>query len=283
MNTNRKEEFRENSTQFFLPTILHAIDVYEDKIGKDICDFSLEEFEEFLRSKNSRSVDFIKSVIFAAQEYAKYCYNAGYTENKLFEHKLNPKNYIAISRHITKQEIYKFAAQCLNDSDAALLIGTYEGLRSIDFALIEKNMFNGNKLTLPDRTVDVSDIFLHYALDAIDCYVRYAVDEKEYPLDKKDPHIVKRKVSRKRDADVTADQIVRRINSTWNRLFLSMDPRLSRNNIRKSAMRDLIHDYLEKNIELDDKFISWMLNQYDIKDSADWSAAKFYHSFYYEL
>jgi hypothetical protein len=220
-NEERKKRYinyKENNTIVavnILQRLFDAIELFENSNHKDCCDFTETEILDFYKMLGTRSVDVIVNHNSRLSLYTDWCLSQGLVKDGQNHYRTLKLNNFescinSLGIHVlkfTKEEWLESIQVLINPRDQFLLLYLFEvGTKNMYDYLgdISIDWFNGNELSLPDRTVTVSNELLHYA---------NAADQEHYFYNYND------KIDRKFEAEETGKIIKWRVrkNSNENR------------------------------------------------------------------
>lgn len=181
LNKDRKEYYFNETMNTYSDTTLYNVrgmfqraGENEDQIGKDICDWSVDDISDYFRLMNSTSVNTLRNFISQFSIYTNWCINTHLS-------KININNYDNISESILKQSInvglakhqfldrddliIRIETSLINDCDKFIILGMFEGI-GVDFdeLVYTKLDLDGNVLKLyGGREIEISTRLREYA------------------------------------------------------------------------------------------------------------------------
>lgn len=212
------------SSQFFFA----ITETMEERLDKDCSCFTVTEIKDMYASFMSHSIDSLKTINSQLKNYTSWCIKENLVpdnQNHYFE--LDDKEfYEALDRSlidimfISREDLLKLLPRIPNVSDQFLVLALFEGLYGkhfSDFHELTMAQFEGNRVDLGERTLEVSDKLLELAEESAHEYTRYDYDRVALRgYRKTDPSIIKYGDNAK--ADVTEKRTMRNIQARLAKL-----------------------------------------------------------------
>lgn len=160
----------------FLINLFNKTKPFEEKLNKDICNFTYYEIVNFYKTINVRAINYLYVINNSLSLYTQWCISENLVsdcQNHFNEVKRNTlmdciNITYNVKRIITRNELLEYCKQLPNPSDAFVLVALFDGLEGkryyseIANARIEN--LEGNIFHTSDgRTINVSDAFIYYA------------------------------------------------------------------------------------------------------------------------
>ena len=207
-------------------TFFKATYEYEVKLNKDCSCFTTSEILNMYSQQASRSWEHLLNFNSQLKIYTSWCIKENLVED-------NQNHYEEIDKYdiyhclniglkenmiITREELNKTLITVPNVSDQFLLLAFFEGVGGVgfkDFYELDMSSFNGNKLKLDDREIEVSTMLVERARESSGEYKKYNMDgplRTGYRLN--DPNIVKD------SSNATTDSIAKNTKKIQRRIAL---------------------------------------------------------------
>lgn len=257
-NEDRKSRWIEKknteviSSLKYYDTKMNNVAVYEQKLGKDLCEFTKSEIVDMYKAMNmySPTTIYVNNRIYA--EYTDWCISEGFvadSQNHFTEITRDMCNeYVnktALNKRVvTREEVLEWCRTCWNDSDRYLLLGLFEGIkgnRFIDFTDTGVDDIENNVIHLASgRTLDFSDELIRYAHKSAEetVWTSYT-SEWNLPLVASNQILKPTERSRKTETINLTRNILKRSKIIFS--FLGIEEYMSMNAIRISGMIDYIN------------------------------------------
>jgi len=159
---------------------------YEDRLGKDVCNFSPYDIEDMYKTMNISSYESLKTLHSNLNQYVHWCLkerlvNDGLNHFNELDGKqlLNYVNKTMFDRRILSRDfLIEKIKELPNPSDGFIILGLFEGIRGIeysDFENISINQINGNTLKLKSgREICISDELKNLSYQSADEFTYYS-------------------------------------------------------------------------------------------------------------
>jgi len=192
-NENIKTRYiqeKENTTSTpkgYLNRQFNKTESFEERFGKDICNFTVYEIIDLYKTLNISSLDSLVVLNSHLSLYTQWCIQHNLVtdcQNHFLEIDNNSLiNYINTAVFeksiITKSTLYGWISQLDNVSDAFIMLALFEGIKGKEFCeLVNLKMsdFNGNKVKLcTGRELTVSDKLVSLAEESDSTMIYYSV------------------------------------------------------------------------------------------------------------
>lgn len=191
--------------QRYMNWLFSYTEQFEEKLGKDVCDFSISEIIELYKIYNSSSLEILMNMNSQLKRYAMYCNDIGritdginHFEEVDYDILKNCINTGILNKTIISADYlyHVVRTQISNASDKFLVLGLFEGIGSNgcrDYINLKMDDFTDNQVQLIGRTITVSNELYNYALESSNEYNYYSKNGigkiKQYRLD--DDRIIK--------------------------------------------------------------------------------------------
>lgn len=124
-NSDRKQRFidgyyRTLNTRNMIETIFNRIEVFERKLGKDLCAFSMEEIANMVSELTTAKATTASGIISYIRAYAKWCMEQGFPDATLVLRRLKPDLTDAIRRRRVQGplQLQRFLNACFPPEEA---------------------------------------------------------------------------------------------------------------------------------------------------------------------
>ncbi len=193
----KEKESTTNTPKDYLTRLFNKTETFEERLEKDICNFTTYEIIDFYKTLNMTSVDSLIVLSSHLSIYTQWCMQQNLVidcQNHFLEIDSNSfVDYINTAMFkksiITKNTLYNWLSQLENASDAFIMLALFEGIKGKEFCeLVNLKMsdFNGNKVKLcTGRELIVSDKLVSLAKESNDTMIYYSVTagkEKRVPF-----------------------------------------------------------------------------------------------------
>lgn len=153
-------------------------DEYEERYGKDLCEFTLEEIVSMYKEFSGTSLTYLIILNGEYKRYTNYMILRGVVPDsqnhfaevseKILMSCLNTRLFK--NKIVTREELMKIINEFLNYGDKFLILGLFEGVYGKgyeDFWNLTWDDFDGNKVKLASgRTLEVSNELVNFAYEA---------------------------------------------------------------------------------------------------------------------
>ena len=155
----QEKERTTNMTDGYLKRQFNKSESFEDRLGKDISNFTVYEIEDFYKTLNIRSVESLTVLHSHLSLYTQWCLQ----QNLVFDCQnhfaeivssslVDYINTVAFKKSIvTKETLYKWIDDLVNPSDAFIMLALFEGIEGENYCelfSLKMSDFNGNKVKL---------------------------------------------------------------------------------------------------------------------------------------
>lgn len=237
--------------------------IYEEMIGKDICDFILFDISNFLKFWSKGTINSLIDVSSKFNIYTDWC-QKNYMAKIETNHWKELNNDIFLSclnknlvnqQMITREEIYEYAKKLKNAKDKVILLSPFEGILGDDMnEMIELDISNideeNNQIILDNRRIDVPKMYIDYALRAINMYDYYTYgNDMVKHLDPSDKYVIKPIYSAKTDGRNNIQKSVRNIFRNIKD-YLNLNDKITITSTYMAGMIDFVNEQAKKdNVE----------------------------------
>lgn len=195
-NENIKKEyieFKENNTSVpegFLERLFEKTSEFEEKLNKDLCNFSFYDIQDMLKTFNISSFESLRMMNSHMSLYTQWSISRNMvldSQNHFLEVKdeiiLDSVNSNKVNESVVTRETLLTWIQALeNPSDKFLFLALFEGIEGKEFcelANLRMSDFKGNCVKLcTGREIAVSDKLVAFAVESNSTYKYTAVDGK---------------------------------------------------------------------------------------------------------
>ena len=237
----------------------------EKELGKDICNFSVNEIMSYYRSRSYSSYNSIYVINRLMIRYVDWCIANGYVlDNTNHFLEVSDKEILSTcinttrkeKMFITRDELIEDMKNILNPCDKFLALGTFEGIGSIDrveFKDLTMDNIDGNIIHLPKRDLEISQLLVDYAKEAAETYdifpfvkedkeIYYNLEPSERPFPAEDNRIIKARVNATPNPGRTTyihrlDVMLDRVSQVLNKIAYSFSV------LRSSGQIDFIRQF----------------------------------------
>lgn len=170
-NEKRKEDYIEYKNSIktsigSLRSFFRRAGMEEEKLGKDLCEWSAKEIVSYCKSLNNSKINTLLSLVNGFSLYTDWCIENNLSicgQNHYYE--VDPQTLVKeclykeeIRRHIISREtLLSEITGLLNYSDKFLILGTFEGLTTKELSEAKAKDLHGNTFTTSSRVIEVSD------------------------------------------------------------------------------------------------------------------------------
>lgn len=153
---------KENSTtvdKHYLPNLFKKCEPFEQKLDKDVCNFTTREIENMMKTINFSSFESIGVANSSLSQYTMWCMKQGLvfdSQNHYLE--LNRPRLAELvnktvqnMRIVTREKVLDWCFEMPNPSDQFIMLGLFEGIKGQDFC--EFTMMRNEDVHLESRTI----------------------------------------------------------------------------------------------------------------------------------
>lgn len=200
-NEKQKERFIKSREDYviiqdnFYINIFNKIEKYENKLGRDLSNFSFFEIETYYKLRNTSSKYALATANSVYANYTTWCLNQGFVTDgqnhylefhaKDFDKYLNP--VLLDKRVVTRNEILDMIMDIPNPRDQFLILGIFEGLRGKNFmdistAKMENISEEGGRYYIylkSERKIEISKELYYLAKDSRDAEKYYSLSGQQ--------------------------------------------------------------------------------------------------------
>lgn len=205
-------------------TFFNITKEFEEELGKDCSNFTTKEILNMYNFCATRSWEFLLNFNSQLRIYTAWCLRESLVKD-------NQNHYDELDKHdmynclnlglkkkmvLTRKEVEKELAQIPNVSDQFLVLAFFEGVGGpsySDFYELGMSQFEGNKLILNGRELEVSNLLIERARESSEEYQKYNLDgQLRTGYRKDDPYIVKD------STNASTDSLVRNMRKIQRRI-----------------------------------------------------------------
>ena len=204
----------------------------EEVLGKDVCDFTLPEIKNLLKSFRSYNTNVLQVRASIYRTYTNYCIQKGFSKDNQnhFNELTNGIYYECVDKkkaaasYFTHSEIQEIASLLENPKDRFLLLAPYEGILGKDCTqlinLTTDDLLSNNKIRLEDGSViEVSSLLYQTAVEAGETFEYTSSEGKSRKL-KRCEYILKPLASDLLDDKMTKSSIHRKYDKLRTKLSI---------------------------------------------------------------
>ena len=178
-NEERKRSFirfKQDTTELAnnIVTCFNDSKIFEEKYEKDLCDWTAPEIVGYLKYINTTKASTLTVLVNMLRIYTDWCLS-----NSLVQDHQN--HYYEVTQEIidscidavsladgilTRDFLLQKLEYAYNAADKFVLLGSFEGIRTMDFPVIRISDIKGNSLVLKKRTIQISDELAEIAAEA---------------------------------------------------------------------------------------------------------------------
>lgn len=257
-NPETKSEYiiEKNSTtalpKYYLERLFSYVKSAEERLGKDICEFTVPEIKDMYITQDISSAESITVMNSHLALYTQYCCEKNLVpdcQNHFIEIK-DFNQYISKGkfkdRIITRKQLLNYVSQLPNVSDAVVLLALFEGLKGENYIeltdLSIHDMNSNGVLNVGDRSILLSAELSNYIRESSEEYTYYSMTQKMERtiklVDEFEGQVVKQQ------PNATSDDQFYKGRRIYNRIQRCIDY-LGMNNIRGNSLAESgkIHMY----------------------------------------
>ena len=178
-NEERKRSFirfKQDTTELAnnIISCFNDAEIFEEKYEKDLCDWTAPEIVGYLKYINTTKASTLTVLVNMLRIYTDWCLS-----NSLVQDHQN--HYYEVTQEIidscidavsladgilTRDFLLQKLEYAYNAADKFVLLGSFEGIRTMDFPVIRISDIKGNSLVLKKRTIQISDELAEIAAEA---------------------------------------------------------------------------------------------------------------------
>lgn len=174
----------------YLERLFSNVSEMENRLDKDVCNFTYYEIEEYYKLFNTSSLDTLVVVNSHFSMYTQWCLQKSLvmdSQNHFLEFELhNLKDCLNKAlynmKYVTREIVLKWVDELPNPKDQFVILGLFEGIKGKDFcelANLRRRDINGNTLKLcTDREIKVSNKLISIINDCINEDKYYSISGK---------------------------------------------------------------------------------------------------------
>ena len=220
-----------NMPNGYLARMFNKSDSFENKLDKDISNFTVYEIEDFYKTLNIKSVEYLTVLHSHLSLYTQWCMQQNLVldcQNHFAEipssSLINYINALALKKSIiTRNTLYELIDGLINPSDAFIMLALFEGIEGENYCeLVNLKMsdFNGNKVKLcTGRELTVSSKLIGLAEESnIEMEYCSLAKERKFPFLNEDLIIKNYPNSRMNDPYNKGRRIYNRVKRNFNEI-----------------------------------------------------------------
>ena len=206
-NEKRKREYlryKEDTTELAnnIYTLFDNASFFEDKYGKDVCDWTSAEIIGFCKYLSTPKIKTLTVNVNALRMYTDWCLSnslVGDGQNHWYEITSDvliecvDKVRLAES-YLTYEDLMEKLPRCKNASDKFIILGLFEGLTIGEISEIRPQDYDNGELVLPSRRLPISEelqnIFAEASIETE--YAVYGDKHRYYQAQTDTPQLIKR-------------------------------------------------------------------------------------------
>lgn len=274
-NAERKQSFiryKKDTTELAnnIVACFNDAEIFEEKYEKDLCDWTSQEIVGYLKYINTNKVSTLTVLVNMLRIYTDWCI----ANSLVLDHQ---NHYYEVTQDIintcvdttslagsimTRKFLMNKLIHVYNASDRFVLLGSFEGLRTMDFPGIKISDIKNGTLTLKNRTIKISEDLFQIASEA-NAETSYIspIRKLDIALANTD-YILKARVEAELDKIPTTELSVR-----FNRIMKYLDLKhITMKDLRESGRIEYIINIIrERSMSLDDVLANYrsdIENQY---------------------
>lgn len=178
-NEERKRSFirfKQDTTELAnnIITCFNDAEIFEEKYEKDLCDWTAPEIVGYLKYINTTKAGTLTVLVNMLRIYTDWCLSNSLVQDHQNHYYEVTQDIIdgcidttsLSSAIITREFLLKKLEYVYNAADKFVLLGSFEGIRTMDFPAIKMSDIKGNSLVLKKRTIRISDELAEIAAEA---------------------------------------------------------------------------------------------------------------------
>lgn len=178
-NEERKRSFirfKQDTTELAnnIITCFNDAEIFEEKYEKDLCDWTAPEIVGYLKYINTTKGGTLTVLVNMLRIYTDWCLSNSLVQDHQNHYYEVTQDIIdgcidttsLSSAIITREFLLKKLEYVYNAADKFVLLGSFEGIRTMDFPAIKMSDIKGNSLVLKKRTIRISDELAEIAAEA---------------------------------------------------------------------------------------------------------------------
>lgn len=184
-----KDDSSNKNLTTFMPKIFDTIGKFEEEYNKDLCNFNIEEIENFFTGLSTSSINRCLNIRSQFIKYCVYCEERNMIDDHQIHWEEADRQFIIncinygkrLEELVTRDDLLKLLNRLENGRDKFIPLAIFEGIcgnRYRDFVDLTLNSFVENKgnyiIKLKDKEKEVSKQLYYYAEEAATTYVLYS-------------------------------------------------------------------------------------------------------------
>ena len=174
----QEKESTTNMPKDYLVRMFNKAEIFENKLGKDMSNFTVYEIEDFYKTLNLRSLESLTVLHSHLSLYTQWCLQQNLVfdcQNHFVEINggslIDYINTMALKKSIiTRKTLYELIDGLINPSDAFIMLALFEGIDGemyCELTNLKMSDFNGNKVKLcTGRELTVSSKLVELAKES---------------------------------------------------------------------------------------------------------------------
>lgn len=168
--------FKKDTTELAnnIITCFNDAEIFEEKYEKDLCDWTAPEIVGYLKYINTTKAGTLTVLVNMLRIYTDWCLSNSLVQDHQNHYYEVTQDIIdgcidttsLSSAIITREFLLKKLEYVYNAADRFVLLGSFEGIRTMDFPAIKMSDIKGNSLVLKKRTICISDELAEIAAEA---------------------------------------------------------------------------------------------------------------------
>ena len=248
--------------RYWINRVFNDSEKKERYLGRDIAEWTGTEIMSYYKSLCVSSLNSLNFRHSQLSNYARWCLNRNLikdNQNHYIEIGIEAlQNCINLGRLgngiLSREDLETVIMDLLNPRDQCLLYALFEGIQGKGFCELSDlnvSQLEGNKLYLPDRTIEVPDRLIGLMQEASEEYIYYAYGEKQWEIHypKDDTNVFKmlpnaRKTTQERKRQRVYSNLVRIKKHIGN-------PAINAQSLKESGRIEMVCKLLKENEDLD--------------------------------
>ena len=266
-NEKRKQQYIDEKTKdrkisFNLRDAFNTSDQYEEKLGRDICEWNTNEIIAFYKKLSTPYVQTLIVIHSALGQYTEWCLKNGLVSDNL-NHFYEISTEVVCKcadihalkdRVFSRTQLLEELKELPNESDKFIILGLFEGIPVKDGVMNRITMgdLDGNNLTLRNEmgvriaTRTISKELRHIMENAAteSTYESMSSQHRTYPYDMRGTTVLKTILSKKNALRNSDAQLATRMRKCFN--FLGYEG-ITMKSVSESGRIQFIKEFSEKN------------------------------------
>ena len=205
-----KDDTTNKNFDKFMPRYFETIEKYEKEYGKDLCNFNVQEIENYFLGLSTASFERCQNIKAQFIKYSQYCLERNMVDDNQIHWQEIDGEYIKRilnqgkinGQLVTKEQLLMDLMRLDNASDMFIVLSIFEGIcgnKYKDLHHLDIKQFyekNGKYFVkLKDKNIEISQKLYDLAFESASCYLNYPITlgaKREVRLNKEDPWVLKR-------------------------------------------------------------------------------------------